>query len=385
MIFGTRKTRVALGQFTSEECTSCKKNKEYIFYRVTKFIVIFFINLIPIGSSYECDCTSCDDTLGIDKAAGAKIAKTKFGEETSNQNFIVFLKLFVAAIVIAAAIALPLIFVRPQTSPQILKNLVDQDGQYTIIDRNTELVGVVSVVNGESQLIVYDDISRYKSPQGDFFTLHKRFEEVMTTDGSFLSPIADDFGSLIDENDINVQRYYYDIANNSYGFFVGVKDLSTIERTKGKTVYPMNVYNSDTDIIDYKLIVFDDAQRGMNVRYVSFEDGLEELIDIRVVEKTNGLITSETLYSQTMDSTQINFIGAVNSGSDAQAFYEFIMNNSLTVEYVEKYTYYKNTQVISNIETTVYDSEGNMSVSTVNYEIAERDGYYILKEVVGQP
>jgi len=385
MIFGVRKTRAALGQFTSEKCTSCKKNSEYIFYRITKFIVIFFVNLIPIGTSYECECTNCDDTIGIDKTAGAKLAKNKFGEENSNQNFIVFLKLFVAAIVIAAAVALPLIYVKPPTSPQILKNLVKQDGQYTIINKNADLVGIVSVSGEESLLVVYDDISRYKNAQGEVFTLHKKYEEIVTVDGSHLSPIADEFGSLIDSNNIKVQRYYYDIANNSYGFFIGVNDLSTIERSLGKTVYPMKVYSTDTEIINYKLIVFDDEQKGINVRYVIFEDGQEELIDIRVTEKTDGLITSETLYSPNTDSSQINFIGAVNSGSNAQAFYDFILNNALTVEYIETYTYYKNTQVITNIVTSVYDSAGNISVSTVNYVVTLKDGYYILKEVLVQP
>ena len=92
MIFGTKKARAALGKFTSEKCAACKKSNEYVFYRVTKYIVVFFISLIPIGNSYECECIKCDDKLQIDKKAGRKLARQKFGVENSNQNFVIFFK-----------------------------------------------------------------------------------------------------------------------------------------------------------------------------------------------------------------------------------------------------------------------------------------------------
>ena len=121
MIFGLREKKAALGQFTSEKCKACKKGKKYIFYRVTKFLVIFFINLIPVSTRYECECVKCDDTVKIDKKAGKKLAKQKFSVENGNQDFSIIGRLLIAAIVVAAAIVLPLVLIGPPMSPDVLK------------------------------------------------------------------------------------------------------------------------------------------------------------------------------------------------------------------------------------------------------------------------
>jgi hypothetical protein len=296
MIFGTRKVQSALGKFTSDKCTACKKSSEYVFFRITKYFVVFFVNLIPIGTSYECECINCDDQLSIDKKAGRKLAKQKFNIENSNQNFVIFFKLFIAMLVIAAAIVLPLIFVNPPTSPQVLKDLVEEDGVYNIFNRDAERIGIVSVNDGVKQLTFYNDISNYKSAQGETYTLHKRYEEILTEQGSYMSPIADDFSSLYDRNSIIVQRYYYDIANNSYGYNVGVFDLSTIEYSENKSIYPVTVYASKDDIASFKLILFKDDEREIYARFIISEEGDHEFYDVRVVEKSNGLDIKETLY-----------------------------------------------------------------------------------------
>lgn len=381
MIFGTREKRVALGKFTSEECTSCKKSNEYVFFRITKYIVVLFINLIPIGNSYECECIKCDDKLSIDKKAGSKLAKQKFSDENGNLNFLIFFRLFVAAIVIAAAIVLPLMFVKPPTSPQILKDLVEEDGQYTILDKNADLLGIVTIVDGVKKLDLYDDFSRYKSETGDVFTMHKRYEEVIDENGSHMAPLVDNFGSIVDDNLIKVQRYYYDIAKGTYGFHVGVVDLSTIVRSGEKTVYSINVYNSASDIVIYKLVVYNNDTREIDVRFEKFEDGSEELLEIRVIEKSNGLSISETIYMSNSSGSQISYIGAVDSSSSANEFIDFVMNNSLTIGYIETFTYYSDTAVVTSIETSAFDSQGNVSLSTINYSITIKDGYYILQDI----
>ena len=100
--------------------------------------------------------------------------------------------------------------------------------------------------------------------------------------------------------------------------------------------------------------------------------------------KLNGRSISETLYMQGASGSQISYIGAVNSSSSVKEFVDFILNNSLSIEYMETFTYYNETQVITGIETSVFDSEGNVSVSTLKYSVTIKEKYYIL-EVAEDP
>ena len=379
MIFGLREKKAALGQFTSEKCKECKKDNKYIFHRVTKFIVVFFINLIPVSTRYECECVNCEDTVKIDKKAGKNLAKQKFSVENANQNFSIIGKLFLAAVVIAAAIVLPIILVGPPLSPDMIKGLVTEDGEYTIVNADDNMIGVLECNEGECMLLMYNEIEDYKTADGTDYKLHKYFEEVKKEDGtSSMQPIADDFGALIDKNNVKVQRYYYDIANNSYGFAVGVKDLSTIEYTDDKSVYMLSYLPSANEELTFKMVIYTTKDWEIDVRYQVMEDGSEEIMDIMLISIVDGRQVSETMYNLSASDGSIVYLGGLSSESSGQDFYDFLKNNQLSVSYKNDYTFYKDTNVIMSSETTTYDEEGNPSTTEEKYNVVKKYGFYIL-------
>lgn len=380
MIFGVKENKAALGQFTSENCASCKNSSKYIFYRITKFIVIFFIKLIPISNRYESECLECEDIIKIDKKAGKKLAKQKFGVENSNQNFLIFVKLFFVAIVVAAAVVLPMILITPPLSPNMVKTLVDEPGSYTIVDKDDRTLAVVQVVDDQKKLTFYNDISDYKTPDGKMFELHKYYEEKQTEDGTQMAAKVDNIGTLIDDNRVNVQRYYYDIANGTYGFAIGVTDLSSIEYTNKKTVYPLSYVISANQTMTSTLVIFNESDWEIDARFEITEDGTEKLIDIQFMEKQDGRVVSETSYLPQAKDGSVIYLGSLSSASSGQEYYDFIMNTDLQISYKENYTYFENTNIIMNSTTTTTDENGNTNVSEEKYDIVKKSGYYILTD-----
>ncbi len=382
MIFGLREKTAELGQFTSEKCKACKKDKKYIFKRITKFIVVFFVNLIPVSTRFECECVNCKDIVKIDKKAGRQLAKQKFSVENGNQNFAIAGKLFIAAVIVAAAIVLPIVLVGPPLSPDMLKGLVTEDGEYTIVNEDDSMVGVIKCDEGDCTLLMYNDIEDYKTADGNKFELHKHYEEIKKEDGtSYMQPIADDFGALLDKNNIKVQRYYYDIANNSYGYAVGVKDLSTIEYTDDKAVYTLSYFPSTLEELTFKIVIYTAKDWEIDVRSQIMDDGSEEIMDIMLIKNEDGKQVSETMYKLASSDGSIVYLGDLSSMSTGQEFYDFIKSSDLAIDYKNDYTYYKNTDVIMSSVFTTYDEEGNPTVSEEKYDIVQKYGYYILTAV----
>lgn len=380
MIFGVKENKAALGQFTSEKCTSCKNSSKYIFYRITKFIVIFFIKLIPISNRYESECLECGDTIKIDKKAGKMLAKQKFGVENSNQNFLIFIKLFLAAVVVAAAVVLPMILIVPPLSPDMVKTLVDEPGNYTIVDKDDRTLAVVKVEEDQKKLTFYNDISDYKTPDGRTFELHKYYEETQIDNGTQMSAKVDNIGTLIDKNKVNVQRYYYDIAKGTYGFAIGITDLSSIEYMDKKTVYPLTYVVSANQTMNSKLVIFNESDWEIDARFEITEDGSEKLIDLQFMEKKDGRVISETSYLPQAKDGSVIYLGSLSSESSGQDYYDFVKNNDLQINYIEDYTYFDDTNIIMNSTTTTTDENGNTNVSEEKYNVVEKSGYYILTD-----
>lgn len=380
MIFGTKEKRTALGQFTSEKCSSCKKSKKYVFYRITKFIVIFFIKLIPISNRYESECVECEDIIKIDKKAGKKLAKQKFAVENSNQNFLITMKLLFTVIIVAAAVLLPIFLIAPPMSPDMIKTLVNEPGTYTIADKDDRTLAIVNVTEDSKVLMFYNDISDYETPDGKQFELHKYYEEKVTQDGSHMIANIDNFAALKDNNGIDVQRYYYDLAKGTYGFALGVTDLSSIEYSDNKTVYPIDIYVSDTQTVKQKFVIYDEDEWEINVHFEIAEDGTEKLTSLQFMEKQDGRVVTETSYlPQAKDDSVIN-VGALSSASTGQEFYDFIKNNDLQIVYINTYKYYKNTNIIMNSTMTSTDSNGQTDFTDQKFDVVKKYDYYILQK-----
>jgi hypothetical protein len=64
-IAGTRRTGKAIGQFAGS-CRNCSKSTAHTAVRVSRFITLFFVPLIPIGQSYLVVCNVCGLKLSAD-------------------------------------------------------------------------------------------------------------------------------------------------------------------------------------------------------------------------------------------------------------------------------------------------------------------------------
>lgn len=72
-IAGTRRTGKAIGQFAGS-CRNCSRSTAHTAVRVSRFITLFFIPLIPIGQSYLVVCNVCGLKLAAEGELRERLA-----------------------------------------------------------------------------------------------------------------------------------------------------------------------------------------------------------------------------------------------------------------------------------------------------------------------
>lgn len=384
MFFGIKEKKVKLGSFTSEQCTSCGEGTTYTFFKITKFFVAFFINLIPLTTRYECECEQCAGILQIDKSAGKNIAKTKFNMQNSEQNALIFLRLLAVAVFIAAAVILPMVLIKPAVTPELLTSIVDgEDGVYTVMNKDGVILASVEIADDEKTLLHYNDMSKLIGEPGaeHGFTMHRNFIQEAITDESIDLKIAyENAGLLEDQYGVPIRAYHYDIATKAYGYSYGIEDLSTIEYTKEKSVYTFKGYSANDEITSSTSVLHIADNRRINTTFEPVnEDGSQlSLKNIIITEYANGRSTKETLYQINDSSEEIVFVGAITTESSAQDIVKFVEQNELKPVYTANYEYYGNTKVYTKIITSLPDQTGALQPTERNFDVVEKDGYYIL-------
>ena len=386
MIFGIRTKRTALGRFTSDKCAACKNGSEYAFIKKTKYLVIFGINLIPLKTTYESVCKQCDDISEVKTRVGKEIAKKEFSSENTKRNLIDAAKVAAALIVVAAAVFLPLLLIRvPVSTPQRLKDLVNENGTYNILLEDGTHLGTVNVASGEKTLAFYDKIRVLTGESGadGTFVIHEYYYEETDdeTGETELVRMVDEPGVLEDRYKRVVRTYHYDVVADSLGYSFGVVDLSAIEYGADSAVYPFVSYRDDGEVQNYTKVQYTLPGQELYVTFLGTPDSsLVQTVAFEVSDIADGRTTKSALYQLDDTMKGVAQTSGLGIGSTADDLLSFISDNELSAIQIMTYEYYGDTDVVTSTTYTQPDSAGDMQTVTQNYTITEKDGYYIMED-----
>ncbi len=386
MIFGVKEVRQELGRFNGEGCAGCTEGYIYRLVRITRFVVIFFISLIPLGSRYETVCDSCEAVAELDKAEGKRIAKTEFRKRTATLNTATALKLCALALVLAAAVVLPLTLIKPALlEPQALKDMITEDGTYMIQTADGHVMGIVDQADGEKTLTYFEATSRLTGEPGadGSFIRREHYTEsadgTVTRDGVSLKRLAYNPGLLEDRNGVPVRTYKYDEAAGTLSISKGVDNLSDISYTKDRAEYPFDYTATDGSTQQFYIVLHLSPQQRVEATFVPSGDGAELLAMVAVKQMDNGRIASETAYLLMGDAIADAKTQGIGRSSTADEITAFIADKALTPTTVTSYTYFENTKVFTAIDFTSPDDTGAMETLTQQFDVVRKGGYYIQK------
>lgn len=385
MIFGKREKNIEIGSFSSEQCKECKDSYTYKLLMITRYFVVFFINLIPLGTRYEYVCDGCGFKETAETNAGREALKEEFKRKKFRAELFNFLKLLAFAAVIAAAVILPLTLIKNYgADPEFYKNLVSADGQYCISDKSGDILATVSVSGDVKTLTFLDKVSQLVDEPGadGTFYIHQYYQEATDSKGkSIIVRSNSDPGVLMDRYNIPVRDYFYDSSNDTLGYAFGVNDLSKIQYSSGKAVYPFTYYESDNSKENYVTVLFIEDGKRLNATFISSETGgaADEFASLEVQEYTGGKVTKDTLYYFGDDTLSLAKSSGLSQNSSSDDLLNFIQKNNVDPYRITEYGYYKDTKVLSSQALSMADENGAMQKVTQNYDVTEKDGYYIQK------
>ena len=385
MIFGVREVRQELGRFSGNNCEQCSKGYIYRLYLITRFVVIFFINLIPLSSRFETVCDSCEAAAIVDPITGKKLAKEHCRKKLSSLRTASVLKLCALALVVAAGVALPLILIKPVLpGPQALKDMVTEDGTYSILDSDGHIIGVVEQADGTKKLTYYEKTSHLVGEPGaeEGFTRREFYEETTedgtwTFDGVNLERIADNPGILEDRYGIAVRVYHYDTSTQKLGYAQGISDLSAISYQSDRVDYPFAYYAADGTSKSVNSVLYLKPDQQIQTSFVTSDDGQDTLVVLMVSTLEDGRLKDKTTYTLSNSESQLAIKQGISPSSTIDNILAFVQDNQLTPAIVYTFHYFGNTKVYSAIDMGMQDSSGQMQTITQSFDTEEKDGYYL--------
>ena len=385
MIFGKREKQIDMGTFASSKCSTCKKSYQYRFVKTTTYLVVFFVNLIPIRSEYEIVCDTCGACESTDSNAAKLIVRKEFAQRNFFLNLQTTLKIAFIAVVLAAAVIIPLSIKKP-VDLQAYKDLVETDGIYSILNEDGSILASVDVENGKKTLSFYDAVSVLIGEPGadGTFYKHEYYQEV--DDGSdtiTLERIADEPGVLKDRYQSVIREYHYDAANDALGYATGIQNLSDIEYTPGKASYPYIYYLTDTDIGYYTTVIYIEDTARVRATFIPTISGEEpdQLISAEIETLDNGRTTTQSIYYLDDNNIALAADSGILPTSSADDMISFVEDNGLSATLVTEYTYYQDTKVVTAIDLSGQTDGGTMETMTQQFNVTEKDGYYILQAI----
>lgn len=385
MIFGKREKKIEIGNFTGEKCNECKDSNTYKFVMIPRYLVVFFMNLLPIGSRYEYVCEKCGAAVASEAKAGSESLEKNFRRKKFRIGLFSFLKIFAIVAVIAAAVILPLTLSNNYgPSPQFIKSLVSKDGTYNITDKKGNNFATVKVSGSEKALTFLDRVSQLVGEPGadGTFYIHQYYQEANDSKGktALIHP-ADDSGILSDRYDVPIRYYYYNTSTDTLGYAIGVKDLSAIKYTANKAVYPFSYYTSGSDPQKYSIILFvTDKQRLIATFFppTSGDKTENQLASLEIQDyDLSGRIAKDTVYYFDDKLMSLAKSSGISESSSSGDLLNFITQNKPDPYATSEDKYYMNTKVISSQTFSMPDSSGKMQTYTQNYDVTEKNGYYI--------
>ncbi len=380
MIFGKRTARCELGAFSGQQCPACQKSHSFRLACLKRYIVAFFLNLIPFSVKYETVCENCGDTKPLNSQDARSIKKENFAGSDKRLFAADAAKVLVLLILLAVAVALPLSLARPKATPEILKNLVTEDGAYNILNDQGELLGVIEITAGEKRLSLYNEISVLTGEPGagQGFSRHEYYQETVGSEGeTILARTASSAGILKDKHGTPVREYYYLKFADTLGYARGVEDLSAISYTPSKVVYPFIDYSDASDEPEQsKVVLYFPAGKKIETAF----DGEKKLIRLLLSDYQNGRIMATTRYNVDADAiaqAQQFGLSPQSTADEVLLFIEQHGQSYLTAVF----SYYKNTKVMTSIDMRMTGVSGEEQTYAQTFDITEKDGFYILSEL----
>lgn len=387
MVFGIREKKTVLGSLTSDRCEACGRGREYRLEKTVKYIVVLSVSLIPLRVRYGSVCEGCGAAEKVENRVARGIARKHFRRAQLAQQFFMALRLLIAAAVILAAVILPAAIRIPLSrDPETLKSLVSADGDYLIKDRDGELLAIVQVEGGVKTLLWYDKVSELVgtgSTNGRFY-LHENYQEA--TDGSGNTVLVrniDAPGRLLDQYNTVVRMYYYDSENDVLGFYNGVEDLSAITYTARKVMYPSVYYLDGGESRQYMMVLYLLPAAQVRAQFTQSLAGsaYDTLVAVDIDSVSGSRVTEQAYYY--LDEVAMSFAAqaGISPDSDGQAIVDFLTVNGVSATQIYRYDYYGGTGVAVSEQQTLPDATGEMQTQTTFYDVAYKNGYYILQYV----
>jgi|AGTN01.1.fsa_nt_gi hypothetical protein len=383
MKYGVHEKRTDLGKFTSDKCRACKKGIQYRMEKSVKYFTLFSIPLVPLRVRYESVCDRCGAGEPVKNYKARSLSRRYFRRAQLSQQFLMVLRLALAAAVIAAAVILPLtVRIHVNADPETLKALVTEEGDYGIKDGDDNLLATVHVENGVKTLTWYDKVSVLTNTgsRGGTFYLHEYFKEAADSAGNtILIRDADDPGRLMDQYDSIVRLYSYDEENGTRRFYQGVEDLSSIRYTPDKVTYLNFNYDEQGVKQQYVTVLYILSNAQVSAQFMEAADGsgFSRLVAVGVDSYSRGRVTDQRYYYFADDTITLAAQAGLTQESGAQAFSDFIRENKLSPLIAYQFEYYGNTRVVASETGTLPDANGDMRTQTTQYQITAVDGYYV--------
>lgn len=385
MMFGIRDVRRELGRFNGDNCGECTEGSIYQLAKITRYLVILFINLIPLRSRFEAVCDSCGNTAEVSPVEGKTIAKREFKGKYRSITTATVLRLCAFALVLAAAVALPLTLVKPAPlGPQAIKDMVTEDGIYSIQDADGHVMGIVEQKGGVKTLTFYEKTTRLAGEPGadGSFIRREYYKEAaeggsLIIDGVNLERIADTPGVLEDRYGVPVRIYHYDAASQSLGYAQGIDDLTSIAYQKGRVDYPLTYRTAEGEEKNVAVVLYLEPDRRVQASYVPNNDGQDQLAVLTVKKLEGGRVTEESTYTTNSSVIALATQQGISHLSTIDAVMTFIQDNGLIPANVLTYHYFGNTKVYAYLELSMPDNAGSMQSVSQTYEVAQKGSYYV--------
>jgi len=161
-----------------------------------------------------------------------------------------------------------------------------------------------------------------------------------------------------------------------------VEDLSTIEYTADKVVYPYKYHSSQTqEPTDYLFVLYLAQDKQLEATFIpDLATGeTNQFVMLTVKTFKNGRIVSESAYNFDESAIALAKQFGITKQSQAQDILRFLEQHALTPSVITEYQYYKNTKVISKMTLSMQDAGGVLQSVSQDFDILVKNGYYIVQ------
>ena len=175
--------------------------------------------------------------------------------------------------------------------------------------------------------------------------------------------------------------YHYDTASDTLGYSRGVPDLSAIVYEAGKITYPFMYYTSDQEPTPFYLVLYINGDTQYEATFIPdpAAAGADQLVMLGQRRLNSGRIVSESIYNLDADLLTLAAEKGLTHESTLADLEGFMDENKLAAYMTTSYEYYKNTKVVSRMSLSMQDANGVTQTASQDFDVTEKNGYYIMQ------